>query len=478
MAAYLAFCRSGNYQEAARFLDVPMARATQGPLLAKRLKAVLDRHVWLELETLSPVDKGNVEDGLPSSYEGIAKIPNAKGHVESVLLFRRINPGEGPTWVFSRSTVERIDAWYGALDDRWVQEHLPQWLLRAGPKELLVWQWVALPLLFGFAWLFGALFSKLSRKLFARFARRTKTKWDDAIVGRLGGPVTLIWTLGLAYVAIPRLGLYAPADEFICGLLRGGFYVAAFWCVERLIDVWGNIVIESPWASEHAAAKAMVPIVVRLGKIIVLIIAVVAFVSALGYPAASILAGLGVGGLAVALAAQKTLENLFGAVTIGLDQPFRVGDFVKVEDFVGHVESIGLRSTRIRTLDRTLITIPNGRLSEMRLESFAARDRIRFACTLGLVYDTTREQMERVLADVEALLCAHPKIWPEGVVVRFKELGESSLNVEVQAWFQTADFAEFQEIRQEVLLGIMEIVEAAKTQLAFPTRTVQLVQAH
>jgi MscS family membrane protein len=112
----------------------------------------------------------------------------------------------------------------------------------------------------------------------------------------------------------------------------------------------------------------------------------------------------------------------------------------------------------------------------MRLESFAVRDRIRFACNLGLVYDTTREQMQSVLTGIEELLCSHPKIWPDAVVVRLKELGESALIIEVQAWFQTADFAEFQGIRQGVLLSIMDVVEASKTRLAFPTRTVHLVR--
>jgi MscS family membrane protein len=140
------------------------------------------------------------------------------------------------------------------------------------------------------------------------------------------------------------------------------------------------------------------------------------------------------------------------------------------------VEAIGLRSTRIRTLDRTLITIPNGRLADMRLESLTARDRMRLACTVGLVYGTTAAQMRRVLAGLESALREHPKIWPDAVVVRFKEFAASSLDIEVMAWFQTPDWSEFQLIRQEVLLRFMEVVEAAGTSFAFPTRTVRLVR--
>jgi MscS family membrane protein len=191
---------------------------------------------------------------------------------------------------------------------------------------------------------------------------------------------------------------------------------------------------------------------------------------------ASLLAGLGIGGIALALAAQKTVENLFGSVSIGVDQPFRVGDFVKIEDVVGTVETIGMRSTRVRTLDRTLVTFPNGKLADTRAETFAARDRIRLFANLGLSYATTSGQMRQVLAEIERALRGHPKIWPEGVSVRFNALRESWLEVEATAWFQTTDWNEFTGIRQELLLRFMEIVERSGTSLAFPTRTVHLVE--
>jgi MscS family membrane protein len=213
----------------------------------------------------------------------------------------------------------------------------------------------------------------------------------------------------------------------------------------------------------------------RVGKVALVAVAAVALLSELGYPVASLLAGLGIGGLAVALAARSTLENLFGAFSIGADQPFREGDFVKIEDFVGTVETVGLRSTRIRTLDRTLISLPNGKLADMRIESFTARDRIRLACTLGLVYSTTSAQMREVLAGLEQVLRDHPKIWPDAVVVRFSALGASSLDIEIMAWFQTQDWGEFQVIRQDLLLQFMGIVERAGTSFAFPTRTVHVL---
>jgi MscS family membrane protein len=153
-----------------------------------------------------------------------------------------------------------------------------------------------------------------------------------------------------------------------------------------------------------------------------------------------------------------------------------VGDFVRIEDVVGTVEAIGMRSTRIRTLDRTVVTFPNGKLADLKAETFAARDRLRLFVNLGLSYGTTAAQLRAILAGIEGTLRGHPRIWPDGISVRFTEVRESSLNVEVMAWFQIADWNAFTAERQELLLRFLEVVEAAGTTLAYPTRTVHLVQ--
>jgi MscS family membrane protein len=292
---------------------------------------------------------------------------------------------------------------------------------------------------------------------------------------RLGGPLTLFLSLVIITILLPWLELYAPAAATAMRVVRAGMLVVVFWGLLRLVDVIRTMVSGSRWAITAASAKSLVPLGARMLKVLVVAMAVVAFLSFLGYPVASLVAGLGLGGLALALAAQKTVENLFGAFSIGVDQPFREGDFVKIDDFVGTVEAIGLRSTRFRTLDRTIVSIPNGRLADMRLESFTARDRLRLATVIGLVYETTGHQMRTVLAGFERVLRSHPRIWPDAVVVRFREFASSSLDIEVMAWFQTADWSEFQLIRQEILLSFMDVVEQAGTSVAFPTQTVHLV---
>jgi MscS family membrane protein len=473
MAQFLDLCAAGKYDAAARYLDVPRGEGARAPELVRRLKAVLDRHAWIDLEGLSALPGGNADDGLPRGMDQMGRIPAAEASSppEPVRIVHR--SAGGARWVFSRATVSRIDAWYGQLEHRWVLEHLPDPLLRSGPRGLLYWQWLALPALLLASWILGFLLSRLTRRLLARIAARTAATWDDEVLRRVPGPLTLAWMLAAFYVAIPWLGLAQPARELVDRLLRAAFFVAFFWALARSIDVVRQMIAGSPWALQHAASRSLLPLGARVGKVLVVAIGVVALLSELGYPVASLVAGLGIGGLAVALAAQKSLENLFGAFAIGGDQPFREGDVVRVEDVLGTVERVGLRSTRIRTLDRTLITIPNGKLAEMRLESLAARDRMRLSCKVLLVYGTTAHQMRDVLAGLERVLREHPKVWPDAVTVRFTDLGESALHIDVMAWFQT-DWDEFQLIRQEMLIQFLAVVERSGTAFAFPTRTLHI----
>jgi MscS family membrane protein len=360
------------------------------------------------------------------------------------------------------------------MDRPSVERFLPAPLLGQGPQGLLWWQWVALPVLVLLALAAGWLLGRLTARVLHRLAARTRSSWDEILVQRIAAPLTLLWSVGVATALLPSLGLPAGATGWAGHLLRALTYLSFFWALYRSIHVAFGALADSPWAREHGQLAGQLPMGRKLAKLTLLAIGAVAVLNQLGFQVASLLAGLGIGGLALALGAQKAFENLFGTVALGADQPFRLGDFVKVEDFVGTVEQIGMRSTRFRTLDRTLITIPNGRLADMRLETFAARDRIRLFANLGLVYSTSNAQMREVIAGIRGVLEQHPKIWPDAIAVRFSGFGDSSLNLEVMAWFQTSDFDEFCDIRTEVFLRFMEVVERAGSSFAFPTRTVHI----
>jgi MscS family membrane protein len=475
VALFLDLARDQRWEEAGALLVVTAPHAGRGAELARRLKAVLDRHLRIDVGRLSGVAAGQLDDGLPADVEQVGEVPaTPRAPGGPVRLVRRPDG----RWAFGPATVGRIDAWYDALPDRWMRERIPASLLRMGPRGLLLWQWVALPFLVAAAWLLGRLFGWLTRAALGRLSARTAVRWDDLLLQRLAAPLTFGWALVAAWVLLELLGLYAPAQAFAGRVLRALSLFAVFWALWRVVDLASRGVRRLEWVAASPSAQSLLDIGGSVAKAGVLAMGVVAALSQLGYPVASLLAGLGIGGLAIALAAQKTVENLFGSVSLAADEPFRVGDFVKIEDFVGTVETIGPRSTRIRTLDRTLITLPNGRLADMRIENFTSRDRMRLATVLGLVYSTTSGQMRAVLEGVEAALRAHPRIWPDAVVVRLAAFSASSLDVEVMAWFQTSDWAEFQAIRQEMLLDILSVVERAGTSFAFPTQTVHLVPGH
>ncbi len=324
----------------------------------------------------------------------------------------------------------------------------------------------------------GEIVGRALLALLERAVRRTAVTWDDSLLERLSGPMRGGCILAIGSIARPWFALGPRGHDVTGQALLAASVILLFWFLLRIVDVGRAAVEDRPWARDNPSSRSVLSIGSRTLKALLFALGLLTMLASLGVPITSMVAGLGIGGLAVALAAQKTIENLFGTYSIGLDQPFREGDFVKVGDLLGTIEAIGLRSTRLRTLDRTTVLIPNGQLADARTESYTARDRIRLACTIGLVYETTAAQVRRIRADMEALLRDHPQIWPDTVVVRFKELAAYSLDLEVMAWFQTTEWSEFQVIREEILLGFMEIVERNGSSFAFPSRTIHLAPWH
>jgi MscS family membrane protein len=350
---------------------------------------------------------------------------------------------------------------------------LPPILTDLWAHDLSWWQWLGLPLTGVAAWIVGAQLGRFTRAVAARLLRRASGR--DAQLDQLTGPVTLVWATFLLWPATRWLRLDGEARGSIHSALRAIGLFAFFWALSRAIDVGRSLVIDSSWGRGHPVTRSLMPLGVKIGKVLVIALGVVALLSELGYSVTTLVAGLGVGGVAVALGAQKTLENLFGALALGTDQPFLVGDYVRIGDVQGNVEATGLRSTRIRTPDRTLITIPNGKLADQQIESMAVRDRLRFGCRIGLVYSTRPEQVRAVLAGLEAALRAQPKLWPNDIMVRFVGFGDWSLNIEVNAYFATLDYGEFLLLREATLLAFMDVVERAGSALALPTRTLHVI---
>lgn len=349
---------------------------------------------------------------------------------------------------------------------------LPESWLAPSVLGLQRWQWLAVPVL---AALIGLLALILVR-VTAAVVRRVRKDQASAerIVHGLSGPLKLGWASLLARIALPVLALSSEAEGGWQRVFRLGLGVAFFWGALRAVTAWSDNFASSTFAQARPGSRALVSLFSRVARFALLGFAILAVLAELGYSVTSVLAGLGIGGIALALGAQKTLENVFGAFALAVDQPIREGDFVRIDDFVGTVETIGLRSTRVRTLDRTVISIPNGKLADMRLETFAARDRVRLLTTVGLQYGTTTAQLKQVMEGFREALRAQAQLWPDSVSVQLVKLGDSALEVEVSAWFVTSDYNEFKRIREDVLLGFLAAVEKAGTAIAFPTQTLHL----
>jgi MscS family membrane protein len=243
--------------------------------------------------------------------------------------------------------------------------------------------------------------------------------------------------------------------------------VVAVQIAERLFVSVANL-------RERAADLAAVQLFFRVLSVLVAVGLLVLALQRLGVPVSGIITGLGVGGIAVALAAQSSLQNLLGGAILLTDRAVRVGDFCRIGEHLGTLEAIGLRSSRLRGLDRTIITIPNHEFATGKIENYGSRDQMLFRMRLGLRYETTPDQLRCILADMRALFIAHPMVSPDPARARLFECGESALDIEMFAYIRANDWNSYLAIREDLLLRILDIVADNGTAIAFPSRTLYL----
>jgi len=468
--AFIDAARSGDYVTAARHLQIEPSSSRDGAqTLARKLKVVLDRELWVQYDLMSQAVEGELEDGLAPDVDRVA----GDGPVE-IYVQRVADPEHGLVWKFSSGSVARIPMLYDEYGYGPLGEWLPPVMFEIRLFELELWQWIGLLLALLAAWLGSWIGLTVLRWVALPLVARTRSDWDDKLLDRLAAPARLLIGLGLFTLCSWLLRLSVPAYRFLGGMEKALAVVAGTWVVFRAVDILSEVFAEKLRKEERRTAIAVLPLGRRTIKFFLVALAFTGVLQNLGWNVTGLIAGLGVGGLAFALAAQKSIENLFGGVTLIADQPVRVGDFCRFGGHSGTVEEIGLRSTRIRTLERTLITVPNSAFSEIHLENLAHRDRIRLSTVLGLRYETSPDQLRHTLSELRRLLLSHPKVLADSVRVRFGGFGASSLDIELQAYVGTADWGAFTAIREDLYLRVMDIVEAAGTGFAFPSQTLYL----
>lgn len=452
-------------------------RAQVGAQLAAALKIVLDRSgeivpgYWLSTDP-----EGLQDDDLPPGVDVFAQV--RRGDAEIPLTAHQVAGPDGETiWLVSpealQTAIEVLNTTRVGLVDRVMPEAWAEIRLGGAPLS----HWIALGLLV----LVALALARLVVSTVTGVAGRVPTPLDDDRQAEIARAVRLPLTLLLACIlygaGLRLLGVSIVARAVAAPILEIAVWVALAALAWRLIDGFASVSLEGMSRRGRLGAVSVVTLLRRAGKVVVLFLGALAIFTSLGVDLTGWLAAFGLGGLAIALGAQKTIEHFVGSVSLIADRPIRVGDFCSVDGIQGTVEDIGMRSTRLRTIERTLVTIPNGVLSSARIENYGSRDHYLFKRVLNLRYETTAEQMREVLDRLRQLLLEDRRVMADPARVRFVNFGPSSLDVEIFAYITAVDYNEFLATSEDLQLAILEIVPACGTSFAFPSTTVYLESA-
>jgi MscS family membrane protein len=470
---FLQATQAGDYATAVQYLQMsPARRETQGQQLATDLKAVLDRAFVGSLRSISTNPEGTVQPGLPSDREKIGTLSIDDTELD-VLLARVNDPNAGKIWLFSAETLSRIPEIHELVETHQVETHVPQPLVRTQFLGMSLWMWFALllaiPVAAGLAWVLIEAFV-LPRTIWLHSrSRQPVAEWH-----RVSAPVWLVVGVFIHRILVSYIGMPLLHRHYYYICARVVLTIAVTWLVLRILanlfDRWRIRAI----TRGHTGTGSLVLLGQRIVKVLVVLFAGLTVLGVLGFNMTTALAGVGIGGLAIGFGAQKTIENLFGGLSLLGDEVIRVGDVCNFNGRVGSVEDISLRSTRIRTVERTELSIPNGSLATMNVENLSRRDKFLFNPKIGLRYETTPDQLRYVLAEARRLLYEHPKVETASARIRFTGLEDSWLALEIFSYILTRDAAEFNAIREDILLRLMDIVSDAGTGFAFPSQTLYL----
>jgi MscS family membrane protein len=308
-------------------------------------------------------------------------------------------------------------------------------------------------------------------------AERTETKADDMASAALVSPLGLILPVTGAYFALRTLLAVEPSWLILSDrIFRVVSVLVITWTCFRLVDALATLLNEAASRTDSRMDDHMVPLVRKTLKTFLGLLAIILVAQNLGYSVSGLLAGLGIGGLALAMAAKDTLANLFGSIMILIDRPFQAGDWITFKGGDGVVEEIGLRSTRIRTFAKTVVSIPNQALANATVENHSLMPKRRIKFTLGVTYESSVDQVKTLVNHIEDYLRGNNDIDQEFMLVKFTQFNASSLDVFVYCFTVTTDWTKHLAVRQEVNLSIMSMVEKLDMSIAYPTQTLHMVR--
>jgi MscS family membrane protein len=467
---FLEAAQSGSYSTASQYLQMPAAkRLTDGADLANKLNLVVNNAFVGSLKKLSKEPNGTPQEGVPPDQQNIGLL--SAGETQTTLVLVHVTSPTGRIWLVSSDTVARVPELYDQLQLSPIARHIPQVLVTHQFLDMAVWYWLALILAIPCAAIVGWVLVQglwVPRYFWTRFRQHQRVPVDWKIASMplwllLGTIVHRIFAGYLRMPLLPRHYYFQFASVVVV--------IAFNWLLWRVVQQLMRRGRQRAILSGRAGTGSLLLLGERILKAAIVVLAAFSVFGALGFNMSTALAGLGIGGIAIAFAAQKTLENLFGGVSLLGDEVIRVGDVCKFGDRVGSVEDISLRSTRIRTPDRTELSIPNGSLATMNIENLTRRDKILFNTKLALQWDTTSDQLRYVLARMRRLFYEHAKVETNSARARLISFTDGAITVEIFCYILTLDGAEALAIQEDLLLRIMDLMKNAGTSLASSSQT-------
>lgn len=450
--------------------------STRGRDLAATLKAVIDRVAFVEVDEL-PRDLGQRNLYVWETVEGIP------------IALERFGQGE---WLFSEETLDRLPELWEIVKDRpvvegveeaprtpamWLRDQVPQ-SLKQGGFILEHWQWLALALLIFIGVLVERVLTFVLVRVAASYLTRglKKRRVENELIRLAMRPLGIVAMAGLWWVGLLVLGLPAQALAILLLAVKFLAIAALVWSAYRAVDV-GAAVLES-YAAETDTKydDLLIPLLRSSAKIFIGAFGVVFLADNLNINVTGLLAGLGLGGIAFALAAQDTVKNFFGSITVLMDRPFQVGDWVVIGDIEGTVETVGFRSTRIRTFYNSLVSLPNANLISASVDNYGARQFRRWKTHLGVAYDTSPEKIDVLCEGIRELVRRHPYTRKDYFHVYLNQFGANSLDILLYIFWQTPDWATELRERHRLAVDILRLSQHLGVEIAFPTRTVWLRQ--
>ena len=460
-----------DYKAAASYLEGKQS-ARDKEKHARDLAVVLNRGSKIRVDDLSRTPEGRLDDDYVSPY--LEKVGTATygQHSLDIVLRRTTQADTPPLWLFSYETLHGVAAAAEHLELPWAEAIWPESFREvrfvAFPLFRIINQLVIATVLIAVAWLL-TLLTLATLRLLRPVAVRCGVEYGERALARIKWVRWLLFFSVLGRLAAEQSVTAAGRMfyDYLAGVL---IIVAVSWLLVRLTRLATGARIER---LRHGTSRGRIAGVELFGWLLVCVWVVAGLFVILhssGVELTAAIAGLGVGGIAIAFAAQKTLENLFGTVMVISDEVVKVGDYCQAGTIEGRIESIGLRSTRIRTLDRAVVTIPNGQLAAMSVGNTALREKFLFRHTIRLRYDTAAAQLRDVLAKITGILSEHSTLESASVRVRLIRFGDASLELEAFAYVLTPEGDIFLQIQEELLLRIMDVIEASGTAVALPVR--------